>query len=229
MSSICLPKAIPRLRQIDFASVVIQTGCWHAFSCSLWRRALCTGSSTDSRAREVFAVPPWHLLTLVPHASLASVRPLMRPSHAGRQIRETRLPASVSNWSPQQPDLLLPRAVIGGPRRKATSTSSVIAGILAWMPSRPSGFRRRPQRTIVCHLQLADSKYHERSGLVPEAWSHVLPKSPIAPKMETPRKSGGLQFAFSARWSPTHCVTSGRLWCTTRLRDHLCETHDLSY
>lgn len=88
--------------------------------------------------------------TLVPHASPASVRPLMRPSHAGRQIRETRLPAPASNWSPQQPDLSLPRAVIGGERREATSPSSVIAGILAWMLSRPSGFRRQPQRTIVC-------------------------------------------------------------------------------
>lgn len=127
---------------------------------------LSTLSSTECGARQhaqVFAVPPWHLLTLVPHAALASVWPLMRPSHAGRQIREPRLPASISNWSPQLPDLLLQPVSIGRPRREATSTSSVIAGILVLVPSRPSGFYTRPHSTAVCYLQLADSKYHERA------------------------------------------------------------------
>lgn len=135
-------------------------------------------------------MPPWHLLTLVPHASPASVRPLMRPSHAGRQIRETRLPASCSNWSPPQQDPLLLRAAIGGPQREATSTSSVIAGILAWLPSRPSSFRGRPQPTPYNRVPPSAApsagifQIPKRTGLVPEAWSHVLPRSPIAPTMQ---------------------------------------------
>lgn len=64
-------------------------------------------------------MPPWHLLTLVPHAALASVWPLMRPSHAGRQIREPRLPASVSNWSPQQPRSVTPISLHWSPAARS--------------------------------------------------------------------------------------------------------------
>lgn len=149
-------------------------------------------------------MPPWHLLTLVPHAALASVWPLMRPSHAGRQIREPRLPASVSNWSPQ-------------PR-------SVTPASLDWSPAARSNLnvisnRRDPRLGALAPFRLL----HETTlddRVLPSAGTFQIPRAcwagagslepcltQTAPKMEMPRKTGGLHFAFSCAFARPRTVS----------------------
>lgn len=124
----------------------------HMLSCSsLWRWQHWVIVYRSLRARrEVFAVPPWQLLTLVPVATLASVWPLMQLSHARRQIRELRSLPSVSNRSPQQPDLSLtqsPRAVHW---LLAARNLNVISRCMDshLRPSRPSGSDSRLLSTL---------------------------------------------------------------------------------
>lgn len=110
---------------------------------------------------------------------------------------------------------------------ESSATRSVASACLHWSPATrsnlnviidsrdprlgglaPFQFYSRLHTTIVCYLQRPDSKYHDGAGLVPEAWSHVSPSSPIAPKVEMPRKTGGLHFTFSALCLSAHCTTS---------------------
>lgn len=174
--------------------------------------------------REVFA-PPWQLLTLVPVATLASVWPLMQLSHARRQIRECRLLPSVSNRSPQQPDLSpgANRPLVARGARHLNVISLCKDSHLR--PSRPSGSDGDRRATIVCHPDPADSKYHRSRK--PRAMSYLGAQS--LPQRRCPGKPAPCTLLLLRRCSPTHCITFGRLWCTTRLRDHLCETLGLSY
>lgn len=159
-----------------------------------------------ARARS-FAVPPWHLLTLVPRA-----RPSIgMAADATFQCRTTDSRASLACFRHQL---------------ESSATRSVTPASFHWSPTRrgnlnvisirrdprlvvlaPFRLWRRLHATIVCYAEQTDSKYHEGAGLEPAAWSHVSPKSPIAPKMELPQRAGGLHSAFPARCSSTHCVT----------------------
>lgn len=92
-------------------------------------------------------------------------------------------------------------------------------------PSRPSGSDGDRRATIVCHPDPADSKYHRSRK--PRAMSYLGAQS--LPQRRCPGKPAPCTLLLLRRCSPTHCITFGRLWCTTRLRDHLCETLGLSY
>lgn len=164
------------------------------FSCSLWRRsALDHTGCTRTRGLCCASLAP-------PHACPACCPNIGMAADATFPCRTTDSRASLACLRFQL---------------ESSVTRSVTSASLHWPTTRSylNVITNRRDSRLCCPcalpaltgdyslqscatLQRTCSKSHEGAELVPQAWSHVSPKSPIAPKVEMPRKSGGLHFAF---------------------------------